>query len=286
MELYLDIRTLSFVVGLISVLLAATLVYTQATSKTYPGFSSWTIGYVFNAMGMLLLSSRHLLPNVLSIIAANTLITAFVILCDRGISKFYAQKPRILFHTIVITIQIITFIFFTYVSPKVTARILIISALLTVTASHSLYNLFRYARGPQKGKQTILKFSYMIFTLWFFVRTVMTAISKPMIIDFMTAGTFQALAFISMIVTTILGTIGFIMLNHHRLENDLKASDNKIDSLAKLLPICSNCHKVRDDNGYWGSVEEYIQDHSEIDFSHSICPQCSAELYPDLEEDE
>lgn len=57
----------------------------------------------------------------------------------------------------------------------------------------------------------------------------------------------------------------------------------EVVTLRGIIPICSSCKKVRDDKGYWNQIESYISDHSEADFSHSICPQCAKELYPDLE---
>ncbi len=55
---------------------------------------------------------------------------------------------------------------------------------------------------------------------------------------------------------------------------------NKI--LGGLLPICSNCKKIRDDKGYWDQLEKYIQTHSEAQFTHGICPDCAKKLYPEL----
>ena len=55
----------------------------------------------------------------------------------------------------------------------------------------------------------------------------------------------------------------------------------KVRTLSGLLPICSSCKKIRDDKGYWNRIESYIQDHSEAEFSHSICPECAKKLYPD-----
>jgi hypothetical protein len=40
--------------------------------------------------------------------------------------------------------------------------------------------------------------------------------------------------------------------------------------------------RIRDDNGYWNQIEAYIRDHSEAEFSHSLCPECVKKLYPDL----
>ncbi len=56
----------------------------------------------------------------------------------------------------------------------------------------------------------------------------------------------------------------------------------QLKRLSGLLPICANCKKVRDDRGYWRQVEEYIAEHSDIRFSHSLCPGCVTELYPQL----
>jgi PAS domain S-box-containing protein len=50
--------------------------------------------------------------------------------------------------------------------------------------------------------------------------------------------------------------------------------------LSGLVPICANCKKIRDDQGYWTQIESYIQDRSDAKFSHSICPDCAAKLYP------
>lgn len=57
---------------------------------------------------------------------------------------------------------------------------------------------------------------------------------------------------------------------------------DKVKILSGLLPICAWCKKVRDDEGYWQQAEEFIRDHSEADFSHSICEPCSKEHFREL----
>jgi len=56
----------------------------------------------------------------------------------------------------------------------------------------------------------------------------------------------------------------------------------KVKTLSGLLPICAHCKKIRDDKGYWNQIEAYIRDHSEADFSHSICPECVKNFYPEF----
>ena len=54
----------------------------------------------------------------------------------------------------------------------------------------------------------------------------------------------------------------------------LKKANDDVKILSGFLPICSYCKKIRDDKGYWGQLEAYIDNHSEAEFSHSICPAC------------
>jgi PAS domain S-box-containing protein len=65
------------------------------------------------------------------------------------------------------------------------------------------------------------------------------------------------------------------------LIDNLKSSLTKVRKLSGLLPICASCKKIRDDKGYWNQIEAYIRDHSEAEFSHGICPECSRKLYPE-----
>ena len=64
------------------------------------------------------------------------------------------------------------------------------------------------------------------------------------------------------------------------LLRELQDALGKIKVLRGLLPICSSCKKVRDDNGYWNKIEVYISEHSEAEFSHGVCPDCLKKLYP------
>jgi len=57
---------------------------------------------------------------------------------------------------------------------------------------------------------------------------------------------------------------------------------SELRALRQLIPICSRCKKIRDDQDYWHHVEEYLRDQLDVDFTHSICPECARELYPGL----
>jgi DNA-binding response OmpR family regulator len=55
-----------------------------------------------------------------------------------------------------------------------------------------------------------------------------------------------------------------------------------VRKLSGMLPICASCKKIRDDKGYWTQVETYIRAHSEAEFTHGICPECTEKLYPEI----
>jgi PAS domain S-box-containing protein len=69
-----------------------------------------------------------------------------------------------------------------------------------------------------------------------------------------------------------------------RLISELQQALSEIKKLSGMLPICASCKKIRNDEGYWEQIEWYIKQHSEAEFSHSICPDCAKMLYPELYE--
>jgi len=61
-----------------------------------------------------------------------------------------------------------------------------------------------------------------------------------------------------------------------------KETEKELINLQKILPICSVCKKIRDNDDSWHEVETYMKEHSDTDFSHSVCPTCAKELYGDI----
>lgn len=68
-----------------------------------------------------------------------------------------------------------------------------------------------------------------------------------------------------------------------KLIRELQEALAKIKTLRGLIPICASCKKIRDDKGYWNHLELYLKEHSDAEFSHSMCPDCLKKWYPDHE---
>lgn len=61
-----------------------------------------------------------------------------------------------------------------------------------------------------------------------------------------------------------------------------KRTQEEIKTLRGWLAICASCKKIRDDQGFWNGLESYVEEHSEVLFTHSLCPSCTQKWYPEL----
>lgn len=68
-----------------------------------------------------------------------------------------------------------------------------------------------------------------------------------------------------------------------RLVGELQEAFDKIKVLKGLIPMCAWCKKVRNDDGYWLEVEQYIKENSDSSFTHGICPECRDKMRKDLQ---
>jgi hypothetical protein len=91
------------------------------------------------------------------------------------------------------------------------------------------------------------------------------------------------------ILAVVAGSVFFIRITNpllRKLQRTIAGLRNALDKvkvLSGLVPICASCKKIRDDQGTWKDLEEYIGDHSEAKFSHGICPDCLEGLHSDLD---
>ena len=69
-------------------------------------------------------------------------------------------------------------------------------------------------------------------------------------------------------------------LELRRVSSLLAETSANVKSLSGLLPICSGCKKIRNDKGYWNQVEVYISKHTDAEFTHGFCPDCSEKYFP------
>ncbi len=98
----------------------------------------------------------------------------------------------------------------------------------------------------------------------------------------------NALAFLAvaaLILTLVRLYLQQSKLAHERegLVSELREALANVRTLSGLLPICASCKRIRNDLGDWETLETYVGQHSNAEFSHSICPECTRKLYPELQ---
>lgn len=71
-------------------------------------------------------------------------------------------------------------------------------------------------------------------------------------------------------------------IEREKLSSELRQAMARIKTLSGLLPICAACKKIRDDQGFWHQVEEYVRAHTDAEFTHGLCPKCADKLYPEF----
>ncbi len=443
MDPFLDIRTLSLLCGIISASLILCLAYTYKYRRTYPGFFLWTLAFLFNFAGFVLIGLRGMLPDYMTVVLANACIVICYVFIARGMNDFADSEQHNSIDIIPVVGVILTFYFFSYIFPSVTIRIIIISGVMMLICLRCLYISHRKIGVLLNNSNLLLSSAFLFTALWLCSRIVLTLIFEDRISDFMTTGIIQSASITIATVGNLFIAFGLLSINSQRLEAEInnksielaasnrqlqieiaerrqtqkQLSDSKslldatgrlarvggweldtetlvvswteetyrihevpldhkpplteainffhpddqalvsqavqralehgepydiemrlitaennhiwtrsicqpevvngktvklrgafqditdrkqseaerdlmikelqkalreIKTLKGIVPICSHCKKIRDDQGYWNQLEEYLQKYSEADFSHGICPACAEKLYPDL----
>ena len=282
MRSFFDIRTLSFITGIIYLILFLTVAYVYTTRKTYPGFREWVAAFFLAFAGLLFISLRGIAPDYLSIVAGNLFAAAQIVLIDYGLVAFTEGKQRIGWHIFSLAFLMTTFLYFTYYSPNVNIRIIIICGIIALYCIHCIIIVYKRIPLILRASNWLLIVALSLAALWYALRFFFTLFLEDKISDFMAAGTVHGLTLIISFAANILIALGLIIVNLQRVEHDFLKARNEIKTLKGFLPICASCKKIRDDKGYWTQIESYIRDHSEAEFSHSLCPDCMKKLYPEI----
>lgn len=233
---------------------------------------------------MLLLSMRNLLPDLITVIVANGLTACSFVMIVQGIHLFYQRSLNKGYYFGPVCLMVLGFIYFTYIRPDINARIVLLSLLASAFLMISAYSVYRLPKAVSYGGNTLVVITLLFQALFLIFRIVYTFVVDRGIQDFLAyASAVQGFAFVVLIGGNIILFFGFIIMNSQRLESELIEAGKEITELRGILPICAHCKKIRDDKGYWNQLEEYIQDRSDTQFSHGICPECAKKYYPEYE---
>ncbi len=168
---------------------------------------------------------------------------------------------------------------------------IILEMLRAVFVGGLLAVLIRWHPTPELTKTKGWYFVLIGFGLTFFGTLIDITDNFEELTPFIIIGNTPIQAFLEKVVGYLAGsvliTIGISqwlpsIIEHQKMtESNLQRAESQLKILHGLLPMCAACKDIRDSNGNWQNLESYISHHSEAQFSHGICPDCSKRLYPE-----
>ncbi len=281
MFIQLQLSTVFLTTGFASVALLLSMVVVTRQRRTYSGFGRWAAATFALAFGMALIGWRDRLPPFLTIIVANTAILASFVLIHDGLIRFAGGKPKPIWYGVPFLSLEVPYLLLTYITPNVRLRVIISSAIFV---GYSGVILWYYSKriAPIYQKNWLLPVGFSVQMAIFLARIAHLALSRHSLNDFMDSGNLEAFLIILIYSTSIVIIVGLVVLNYQRTELELRTAKSEVKTLRGIIPICASCKKIRDDEGYWNAVDSYLRLHTEAEFSHGLCPDCSHKLYPEL----
>lgn len=293
-SMLLDVRTLFAVDAITTAFIGLALFFYSRSNKTYSGFNHWMLGSLLVSTGYIATFLRGVIPDFTSIMLVNGgFVLSGVIRLD-GIMRFMRGKSlnRALYFLPLVAMA--TTGYFTIVHDSMAIRL----GLLTLWTCLLLWwiaaILVRSAAGRNRAISYFAGGISFLYGVAMLVRTVYWISHSSL--GLFDNTWFNSAFFVSVLLFEIWSGLLVMMMNNRRMEGDLvriqrnlsdhlvrlENSISEVKVLKGLLPICSTCKKIRDDQGYWKQLEAYIDEHSEATFTHGLCPDCALNLRIEL----
>lgn len=291
----IDIKTLIQFIMLVSTFFCIAFFIYSLEQKTYRGFRLWNFSILIMTLGFLAIILRGTIPVGLSVFAVNGLFTLVAVIRLDAIKRFLVDKSlNKLVYTIPIFIALAGIIFY-FAVDLIEIRTFIVSVALFILSVLISWDLVRYS--PPENK--LLYYSAGIFIavrgLTVLARAILwQADNQHNIFD---NSIWSSIQLEFGLISEIGQNVIFLMMNSKRAEANFNKAESKLNStvidlkkalsevkkLQGILPICSHCKKIRDDQGSWQGIEKYVHERSDVQFSHGICPECAKKYYPDFD---
>ena len=280
----LDIRTIIFLTAFGSFAMGlALLVATRAYPSRFRGMNLWAIASLAQSVALTLLWLRDRIPDAFSIVGGNTLVILSLVVSYQAVMQFKGRRfPKLPLYSLVV-FAFLASIYFAYVVPNTTARAILSSVNITIPLSLAAGTLLLDKR-PKPFSHWMTGIVFLSSALVTVARLVHLIFFGGTLATLFAQNPMQHVFFAYQFVTVTLLTFGFMLMCNDRFNTELTEALRRVKTLSGLLPICSSCKSVRDDHGYWQQIEGYVEQHSDAEFSHSICPSCARALYPSLSE--
>jgi diguanylate cyclase (GGDEF)-like protein len=230
-SLILDTRTLAFVLIAVCILLSLIMTLLLKTRKTYPGFGLWTAGSILYATGFILLFFRRVLPDFITILAANTSLLAAAVCLFEGIRRFRGAGHRWVLSITVLVLQAVMLTYFTYVDNRLEMRIVIYSFLTAGMYFLCAMELLRKIPTQLRTTSSLAGVLFIVYGLILVARAIITRFS-PVPHDLFASSELQTVVFLASLLLGLSWMFSFVSLNGERLEMELNNAQVELQRLA------------------------------------------------------
>jgi hypothetical protein len=270
----LDIKTILTAVAVALSCSGVTLLLAQRLKLSVGGTTQWAWGGLLVAGGLALICLRGAIPDLASIWLANSAIICGSGFFYVGMRRFAGLPPSWWPFAAVTAAASGLLAWFTYVHPSLPLRVVVGAYTTGAFFAAAAWALLAGSGARQRPARRLTAFVFAAFAGVSLLRPAME-LAQPVTSQLLQAGPATAIFYLLSLAFVFCGTAGILAMVGEQLQSELR-------TLRGIVPICSHCKNVRDDDGFWRSVEEYLATRSEADFSHGICPECLASRYPEL----
>lgn len=253
--------------------------------KNYRGLGRICGMFGMMTLGIILLFLKGTLPEFWTSLVANGLVVGGFWLGLNGIECF-VDRPHLNRPSLFI---LLTFLgihaYWIYIRPEINLRAINLSVAVIAFSLLSAYRLLHPTSQEMLSYTRNCAYMYLAFAGMVLLRSFHIATSRDLNADYLSSSGIEPMFFVIFQAVFIFITYFVLVMVNKRLLEDKEKALSEVRILSGMLPICASCKNVRDDQGYWKQIEEYLQTHSEAVFSHSICPDCAKNLYPELYEE-
>lgn len=225
-----DIRTLCAVWSIVCVILTFELSIFWFYNRAEKSAGWWALAMLTTACGSILFVFRGFLPSIITIVLANTLFILGWSLFSVGLRRFFHIKNGIAWEIAPVLILIGSFLYYTYILPDITIRILIFSALMSITSFRCYYLLLEKSESGLKISSVSARYSSLVVAIFFLTRAILT---------FFNIGTPQTQSFLSHNLVTIIMMFilvgGYVSLTMGMISLPGQRSRNKLHEIALNL---------------------------------------------------
>ncbi len=300
--LALDVRTLVFIASIVSIVTSSSMALAWRVSPKNESLRRWAAGFICGAVGFILIWFRGIVPDFLSIPVANAFMVIGLLLSLHGINAFL-DLPNPVWPSVTIVVVMTGMVtYFTYVEPSMAHRVIIMSGGTGAIALLAAWRLAAHPIPELRLTQTLVANLLAIHGFVMAARIAATLLSPPgedffepnlatlvTCIDFFLLFPCLGVGMLLMVLRKSTLELENEVRQRQQSEAQLRSTASHLETVIEdmktlkgVIPICSSCKKIRDDEGVWNQLEAYISEHSDAAFSHGICPDCTKKLYSDL----